>query len=199
MLLMDDAHDASLRREATIVIVRLLLGFAVFLGALALVSVIFHAELELSGRWFVERFGAPGIALGTFLADGVHFPLPPQFYLLAGVTGGFSRGVALASVITGSALGGLLAFAIGRRGADVQIVRDRIRVPRVLVEGLIARHGYWGLAIAGLLPVSYWLICSMAGVLRMPYRAYAVLALMRVPRLLLSYAIIVAAWGVSRP
>jgi membrane protein YqaA with SNARE-associated domain len=194
---MIDAREAALRREAKVATVRFLVGCVLFLGALALVSTIFHDDLERAGRWFVERFGAAGMTLGAFLADGVHFPLPPQFYLLAGVAGGFSRTVALLSVIVGSALGGLLAFAIGRRGSGVRFFRDRVRGPRVLVESLVARHGYWGLGIAGLLPISYWVLCSMAGLLRMPYRAYGVLALMRVPRLLLSYAIIVLAWGSS--
>lgn len=191
---MSDAPDAALRRETNVATVRFLGGFLLFAFVLALVSTLLHSELEHYGRWFVGHFGAAGMALGAFLADGVHFPLPPQFYLVVGVAGGFSRGVALASVIGGSALGGLLAFAIGRRGSGMRFLRERVKGPRVLVERLISRHGYWGLVLAALLPISYWVLCSMAGVLRMPYRAYGVLALMRVPRLLLSYAIIVLAW-----
>ena len=199
LTLMIDAQEAALRREAMVATVRFVASFAFFLVVLAVVSSVFHSELEQAGRWFIDRFGAAGIVIGSFLADGVHFPVPPQFYLLAGVAGGFSRGIAFASVLVGSTLGGLLAFEIGRRGSGVRFLRDRVHGPRVLVESLVTRHGYFGLGVAGLLPISYWVLCSMAGLLRLPWPAYGVLALMRIPRILLSYAIIVLAWGGSAP
>ena len=94
-----------------------------------------------------------------------------------------------------NARGGLAAFVLGRIASRVGALERHVRAPRRVLHALISRHGYWGLVIAGLLPLSYWLLCSTAGLLALPYRAYGVLAFMRGPRLLLSYAVVVLAWG----
>jgi membrane protein YqaA with SNARE-associated domain len=178
---------------------RLVLGFAALLVAVALVSWRFRDPLERFGRAFVDQFGTWGMGAGAFLADGLHFPLPPQFYLFAGIAGGAGRVTAMGSVLAGSVLGGLVAFALARRLTFLRAIAVRTRAPRFLVAGLFERHGYRGLVIAGMMPVSYWMLCTLSGVLRMPYRAYAVLAVMRVPRLVLSYLVIDAAWTFPAP
>jgi uncharacterized membrane protein YdjX (TVP38/TMEM64 family) len=139
------------------------------------------------------------MAGGAFLADGIHFPVPPQAYMLLGVAGGYGVAPAFASVSVGSALGGLVAFAIARRLSRVRFLQSAVRGPRALVDTLFARHRYWGLAVAALLPISYWMLCSIGGLSRLAYRSYAVLALMRLPRLLLSYVVVVALWGTPHP
>ncbi len=195
----DDVGEGLSRYEALAAVFRLLAGFAVFLGALSLLSLRFRGPLESLGHWFVDRFGALGMAAGSFLADGMHFPVPPQFYLFAGIAGGFGRPAALASVFLGSVLGGLAAFTVARRVSGIRLLATRFRSPRRVLVSLIVRHGYWGLVLAAALPVSFWLLCTLAGVLRLPYRAYGVLALMRAPRIALSYLIIVAAWTAAVP
>jgi membrane protein YqaA with SNARE-associated domain len=84
---------------------------------------------------------------------------------------------------------------VGRRLSGVPALEKWSRSPKRLLQHLLERHGDWGLVLAGLMPLSYWLLCSVGGVLRLPYRAYGVIALMRVPRLLLTYALIRVAWG----
>jgi membrane protein YqaA with SNARE-associated domain len=183
--------------EIALAVVRLVLGFVLFLGAIAIAGYAFRAPLEHFGKWFVDRLGTIGMAAGAFLADGCHFPLPPQFFLFTGIAGGTSSIVAFVSVSIGSILGGLAAFAVARRVARWRFVADRIASPRLLVERMMARWGLWGLALATLFPISYWVLCTLAGAMRLPWRAYAVLGLMRIPRLLLSYVVIVAAWHPS--
>jgi membrane protein YqaA with SNARE-associated domain len=187
--------NAGLYRAAGTSLLRLVLGFGVFLAIVTLLAWAFHSELERVGYWFVERFGIAGMVAGTFVADGLHFPVPPQFYLLTGVTGGGDAVATVGGVLVGSILGGLMAFAIGRRLSGTRLIGRWSRAPRDLLQRLLATHGNWGLVIAGLMPLSYWLLCSVGGVLRLPYRAYGVIALMRIPRILLSYALIVVAWG----
>jgi membrane protein YqaA with SNARE-associated domain len=186
---------AGLYRVTASSILRLVLGFGAFLAAVTVVAWAFHAELERVGHWFVDRFGVAGMIAGTFVADGFHFPVPPQFYLLTGVTGGGSTIATLGGVLVGSILGGLAAFAVGRRLSGTRAVGRWSRAPRHLLQRLLVKHGNWGLVIAGLMPLSYWVLCSVGGVLRLPYRSYGVIALMRIPRILLSYALIVVAWG----
>jgi len=179
------------------VLLHLVFWLLLFGAAVGLAAWRYRPELERAGQWFVERFGPFGMAAGSFLADGFHFPVPPQFYLLAAVAEGTSRGLALLAVLVGSALGGLAAFALGRTAAGTRLASRVMRLSRIHVEPLLARRGLRGLLLASLLPVSYWLICTVAGALRLPWRAYGVLALMRIPRILLSYLFIVAAWRSS--
>lgn len=190
----DEIAPEVTRYEAISAIVRLVLGLGALLGVVALLSWRFHAPLERFGHAFVARFGPLGVAGGSFLADGVHFPLPPQFYLLAGEAGGMPPVEALAAALVGSALGGFVAFAAARHLAAGERFAARVRTPKRLVGSLFAKHGYLGLALAATLPISYCILCALTGALRLPWRAYGVLAVMRVPRLLLSYAVIVAAW-----
>jgi membrane protein YqaA with SNARE-associated domain len=160
----------------------------------AVIGWAFRDELAHFGGWFVGRFGLAGMVVGSFLADGLHFPLPPQFYLLTGIAGGYTNAMVIACVLIGSELGGLAAFAIARLAGRSTFLDARLATPKRLLTKLIERQGYVGLVIAMLLPISYCLLCMAGGVMRLPYKAYAVLAAMRVPRILLSYALIMLAW-----
>lgn len=191
----DDDLSHPSRREIVVGVMRLFVGFAALIGSVAVLGWRFRAELEHFGQWFVERFGAAGMAGGAFLADGLHFPLPPQFYLLTGIAGGFHTLPALASVLVGSVAGGLFAFAAARRVAGVPFFEQRFSSTRVLVQRLMTTRGAWGLVIAGMLPISYFVLCVLGGMMRLRFRDYGILALMRIPRLVLSYVIIVLAWG----
>lgn len=190
----DDAEDLT-RGEIVLGVVRLFVGLAALMAVVALLGWAFRAQLEHFGRWFVGHFGLVGMACGSFLADGLHFPLPPQFYLLTGIAGGIGTTEALASVLVGSVLGGLTAFAIARRMARVPFLENRFATTRVLIEKLMGHHGAWGLVIAGMLPVSYFVLCALGGMMRLRYRHFGVLALMRIPRIVLSYALIALAWA----
>jgi membrane protein YqaA with SNARE-associated domain len=193
----DDDLSHPTRREIILGLVRLLAGFAALVGIVAVAGWRWRSELEHFGQWFVERFGAAGMAGGAFLADGLHFPLPPQFYLLTGIAGGYGTLPALGSVLAGSVLGGFVAYRAARRVAGIAFFERRFATTRAVVRRLVRARGTWGLVLAGMLPVSFFVLCALAGMMRFRQRDYAVIALMRVPRLVLSYALIVLAWGRS--
>jgi len=184
----------SARGETILAVVRMLVGFAILVAIVSLAGWAFHAELTRFGSWFVGRFGVAGMIGGSFLADGFHVPLPPQFYLLTGIAGDYPHALVVAAVLLGSELGGLTAFALARLAGTTRFVEARIERPKALLRAMIAKRGYFGLALTTLLPVSYCLLCVATGAMRLPYRAYAVLGVMRVPRILLSYVLIVLAW-----
>jgi membrane protein YqaA with SNARE-associated domain len=182
--------------ETTMGVLRLIVSVAVLLAVVTFVGWEFRAELSSFGTWFVARFGVGGMIFGSFLADGIHFPVPPQFYLLTGIAGGYAAPLVIGSVLAGSELGGLAAFALGRQLAQrSSFLRARLARPRQLLARMMSRRGYLGLAIATLLPVSYSVLCMAGGATELPYRAYVVLGVMRVPRILISYAVIVLAWN----
>jgi membrane protein YqaA with SNARE-associated domain len=193
--LREDVIERELSRDTALAAVRFVLGLGVLVAAVTLLGWRFRGELSAYGEWFVARFGVLGMLAGSFLADGIHFPLPPQFYLLTGIVAGHAHVTVLAAVLLGSELGGLFAFALARAIAGKsRFLRARLGGPRRLLVRLMARRGYLGLAFATLLPVSYCILCLTAGAMQLPYRAYAVLGIMRVPRILVSYAVIVFAW-----
>jgi membrane protein YqaA with SNARE-associated domain len=191
----DDDLAHPTKREIALGFVRILAGLAGLVGIVALAGFRWRSELEHFGRWFVERFGAPGMAGGAFLADGLHFPLPPQFYLFTGIAGGYGTVPALACVLAGSIAGGFVAFALARRASGIPFFERRFSTTRHILRRLLRARGRWGLVIAGLLPVSYFVLCVLGGMMGLRYRDYAILGLMRIPRLVLSFLLIVLAWG----
>jgi membrane protein YqaA with SNARE-associated domain len=184
----------NLKSEAVRTTLRLVLGFGVFVGLVAICASVFHDQLSAFGTWFVHRFGVAGMVFGAFLADSFHFPVPPQFYLLTGVAGGHRVSIVVLAVLLGSELGGFTAFVLARGVGRSRLVAPRLAGARELLTKLISRRGSLGLAAATLLPVSFSILCMASGAMRLPYRSYGVLAVMRVPRILLSYIAIMLVW-----
>jgi membrane protein YqaA with SNARE-associated domain len=191
----DDDLAHPTRREIILGFVRLVVGLAALMGIVALVGWRWRSELEHFGHWFVERFGAAGMAGGAFLADGLHFPLPPQFFLLTGIAGGYGTVPALLSVLAGSVAGGFFVFAVAHRFSGVRFFENRFSTTRHVLQSLLRARGRWGLVIAGMLPVSYFVLCALGGLMQLRHRDYAILGLMRIPRLVLSFWLISLAWG----
>lgn len=178
----------------TFAVLRMVASFAVFIAIISFLGWAYHAELSTFGSWFVDRFGIVGMISGAFLADSCHFPIPPQFYLLTGIAGGHHVAVVVLAVLLGSEMGGFTAFAIARSLGGSRFLAPRLAGPREMITRLMERRGSLGLAMATLLPVSYSILCMAGGAMRLPYRAYGVLAIMRVPRILLSCAAILVVW-----
>lgn len=171
-----------------------MVGIAALVGIVSVLGYHFREPLQRFGVWFVGRFGIAGLVVGTAVADGVHFPLPPQFYLLTGVAAGFGAVPTLLAVLTGSEIGSIVAFSIGRMAASTGVVARVVARPRAFLESFLARHGRLGLALAALLPISWCVLCATLGAMRLSRRELAVLLVMRVPKIALSYAVIELAW-----
>ncbi|MBX3264637.1 MAG: VTT domain-containing protein [Labilithrix sp.] len=186
--------DRATKYETLLAVLRVAASFALLVLLVTFVGWALRDELTRFGGWFVTRFGFVGIAAGAFVADCVHFPIPPQFYLLTGIAGGRPVTIVLLAVLAGSELGGLTAFALARALGRSPSVARRLASTRDLITRAIERQGYAGLAAATLLPISFSILCMATGAMRLPYKAFGVLAVMRVPRILLSYAVIVVAW-----
>ncbi len=185
------------KTETTFALLRLFGGLAALFLVLTLVGWAFRDPISTFGEWFVARFGLTGIVFGSFLADGFHFPIPPQFYMWTGIAGGQAEALVIMGVLVGSEVGGFAAFALARLVGRSPFFESRIGSARKLLKKHVERLGYRGLAFAALLPVSYCLLCMAAGAMRLPYRAYVVLAAMRVPRIIFSYVVITLAWNAA--
>ena len=165
------------------------------LVVVAVLASTLRPQLTALGESFVERFGFGGMAAGTLIADAFHFPIPPQFYMLMAVTGGVSQVTALAAICAGSLSGGYLGYELSKRLGRVSFVARRLEGPRMSAERAFQRWGYRAAVIASLLPIAYSVLCYLAGLNRLPIRFFAVLAVLRVPRLILFYYLVRLGWA----
>jgi hypothetical protein len=81
-----DRHRNQRETSAFWLFAKTFLALLVVFGIVAAVGVAYRDPIERAGRWFIDVFGYAGMGFGTFLADGLHFPIPPQFYMLAVVS-----------------------------------------------------------------------------------------------------------------
>lgn len=173
---------------------RTLLGLVAFVLVVAMLAALFRAPLERLGGFFVERFGLWGMALGTFLADAFSVPVPPQFYLFTAVTAGGPQLEAVVTICTASVVAGITGYQLARRLGDTPWMMPIVVRSRRRIDPLFKRHGFWAVGIASFTPFPYSMLCYVAGLYRMPARLFAVLLLLRIPRVVLYYALIRAGW-----
>jgi len=192
----DVASPAGLgRRELVSLGLRWSLGIAAFVALMLVVAESLREPLEALGKSFVARFGYAGMTLGTFLADGFHFPVPPQFYMLLAVSSGTPDLPALGAIACGSLPGGLVGFVVAGRLAHVPALAKKLERSTVFVQRFFQRYGYGAALLASLSPIPYSVLCAMCGAHGLKWRFFALLSLCRLPRLCLFYWIVRASWG----
>ncbi|HEX6276941.1 MAG TPA: VTT domain-containing protein [Polyangiaceae bacterium] len=195
-------HDVALpkaigRRELVGLGVRWTLGVVAFMALMLGVAEWLRTPLESLGRTFVARFGYAGMTFGTFLADGFHFPIPPQFYMLLAVSSGAPELATLGAIACGSLPGGLVGYVVGRRLAAVPSISRKLARSTAFVERFFRRFGYGAALLASLSPIPYSVLCAISGAHRLEWRFFALLSLCRLPRLVMFYWIVRASWGAS--
>lgn len=175
--------------------VRIALGLLVLIVGVAALGKAFRPELEALGRGFVDSFGLSGMALGALLADGFHFPIPPQFYMLLGITSGVPTLNTLFAVNVGSFLGGWLAYYLATWLAEFGPIRRRLDQPRRLTDAVFTRYGAWAVVVASFTPITYSALCYLCGLGRLPRFGFFLITLIRIPRLIAYYYLIKIGWS----
>ncbi len=176
---------AALRFFSTLL---LLFGFIALLGGLL------RPQLESTGRSFVERFGYVGMAVGTLLADGFHFPVPPQFYMLMSIASHASALRTLVSISVGSLLGGVAGFVLARKLGRLKWLQQRVASVST-VDELRARLGVKSMIALSISPVAFSWLIYFCGFSRYRWRFILLLCAFRVPKLLLYYWLVRAGWA----
>jgi membrane protein YqaA with SNARE-associated domain len=141
-------------------------------------------QCESVARGFVAAYGYWGMALGTLLADGFHFPIPPQFYMLLSVASRASAAWSLLAIVLSSVLAGFVGYHAARFFSRSAWIAERTASSRSLLERAARRFGARTALVASLLPIPYSVLCYLAGLNRMPTRFLLLLCLCRVPKLL---------------
>jgi membrane protein YqaA with SNARE-associated domain len=135
------------------------------------------------------------MALGTLLADGLQFPIPPQFYMLLAVASGMPAAPAFGAICAASLSAGYLGYSLAELASRLAWLSRATKSYRELLTKAFARFGYRSALFVSLLPVPYSVLCYTAGLNRMPRRFLALLSLCRIPKLLGFYWLVRAGWA----
>jgi uncharacterized membrane protein YdjX (TVP38/TMEM64 family) len=188
------APRRSSTRELISLLAQMVAGLVLLGLVVAILGYLFRAPIMELAHTFVHSFGFVGMGVGTFLADGIRFPIPPQFYMLASISADAPQVATLGSIAVGSILGGHVAFVLAKKASSFGFVRRRAERVAQKMSALLSRHGYRAIVIGSLLPVPYSLLCYLAGLNRLPYRMFAVLSVLRIPKLVAYYMLIRVGW-----
>jgi membrane protein YqaA with SNARE-associated domain len=181
-------------RELLAVAVR----FIVVLSALLLIALTLahfaRAQCEGIARGFVAEYGYWGMALGTLLADGFHFPIPPQFYMLLAIAARAPVWNSLGAIVAGSLPAGVVGHEIAALAGRSQWLRARTEGTRSVLERAVRRFGLRAALFASLLPVPYSVLCYLAGLMRLPRSFLVLLCVCRIPKLAAYYGLLLLGW-----
>ncbi len=187
--------DADRRAELRGLLLRVLGGLLGFFLVVLVLAQAFREPLRALGAAFVERFGLPGIFLGTFIADAFSCPIPPHFYLLTAITSGRDQTAPVLLVALSSLLAGATGYGLAGRLVRFAFFRRLLERTREGVERLFQRWGSWAIVLASISPIPFSALCYTAGFYRMPRRLFGLFLALRVPRILVYYAALRAGWS----
>jgi membrane protein YqaA with SNARE-associated domain len=188
-----------MRREVISLIMRFLGGLVIVSAFVALVGYAARAPAEALARSFVTRFGLLGFALGTLLADGLQFPVPPQFYMLLGIASRIPAARTLCTIAAASIVAGCLGYSLGHFATRLPWVARALSRYREMLGSVYERYGYRAALLASLLPIPYSVLCAAAGVNRLPITFLALVSLCRIPKLLAFYWLVERGWALVTP
>jgi membrane protein YqaA with SNARE-associated domain len=175
-------------------VLRLIAGLVFMLLVVGTLAHWARPQCEAVARGFVSAYGYWGMALGTLLADGFHFPIPPQFYMLLSIASRVPAPTSLLVIVTASLLAGVIGYTMARVVANNAWVAARTERSRRLLERAVLRFGARAALIASLLPIPYSLLCYLAGLNRMPRRFLVLVCLCRIPKLIAFYLLVHWGW-----
>jgi membrane protein YqaA with SNARE-associated domain len=173
---------------------RLLAGLVTVAVLVALLGHAARAPAEAAARLFVQKLGIWGLALGTFLADGLYFPVPPQFYMLLALAAHTRTSSALVAICIASLLAGAVGYRLAALAARSRWFEKKTKKERELLSAAYERYGYRAALIASLLPIPYSMLCYAAGLSGLPLRFVGLLSLCRIPKLLGFWWLIALGW-----
>jgi len=176
---------------------RLLVGLVTAGIVVAIVGYLARAPAEGAARLFVQKLGVWGLASGTFLADGLYFPVPPQFYMLLALASRTPALRALVAICVASVVAGAAGYHVGALATHFAWLERKIQNERRLLAVTYERYGYRAALVASLLPIPYSVMCSAAGLCGLPLRFLGLLSLCRIPKLLCFWWLIEFGWSLA--
>lgn len=182
-------------REWTVFILRAVVAMVVLVGAAAGLRHFFRAELESVSGDLLRALGPWGLFAGCFVAEALHFPTPPQVFMLAAMAAHVSTVDAMIPITLGSLLGGTASHVTGRWLARWQTPRRWLRVNLPGFDVVMNRYGLHAVVLACVSPFPFSTLCLLCGLERVRWGSVGVMLALRVPRLIVFQQLIALGWS----
>lgn len=175
-------------------ILRTALGLVGLVVLVGFIAHYFKTDLQAFATWVYDALGVPGLSAIVFLSDSVITPIPPDVVLLVLANSPAAAdwwwlipALGLLSAVAGC-VAWWLGSALGRNPRAKRALGRFHRSPAV-----ISRYGRWGVALGALTPIPFSVTCWIAGMLKVPFEQTAPMTLLRIPRYVAYYLVIVYA------
>jgi membrane protein YqaA with SNARE-associated domain len=187
------ADDALLARgHLDRAVRRALVGLALFVVALNVAGFFFEVHIVAAADWLFARVGLAGLVGAVIFADIIPSPIPPDALLLLLSRSEHAAHGLLVTVAIGllSVGAGGIGYGVGRLLGARPLGRAALDAIPAPARALVRRYGPWGVAIGALTPIPFSLTCWTAGLFRIGLGRTLLMCLFRIPRFLVSYALI---------
>jgi hypothetical protein len=164
------------------------------LSASFVLSRLFKSELQDVARLFYDGLGTWGAGVGSFLADGFSFPVPPQAYMLLAEANGDVLRV-FPAIVIGSLAGGAAGYLAAPRLLHFGWVRAWVERTESKVSAFCGDRWFMTTLVAGLTPIAFSWLCYSAALYKRPRRVLVLLCALRIPKLAM-YQLLIS-WGWS--
>lgn len=171
---------------------KLAIVLGLLLGAAALAGWFLRTEIELLTQWISDNFGIQGLMILTTLCDSIPSPISPDISLVLIAAGPLAENGWMNALLISiaSVTGGHLAYWVG-----AVLFRNRLLGALSLekLEKQSRRIKKWGVTLVvlgAITPFPMSITCIAAGLARLPYGVFTLATLVRIPRLLMAYALI---------
>lgn len=169
---------------------QMVVGLVLLTAGIGAIAYALEPWIVWVGELFVGAFGMPGVFIGVLLTDT--FFLANEPILGIAYAGGLPFWPVAAVACVASILAGLVGWVLGRQLGHHPWVRRLIE--RNQLDALLARWGVWAVAVAALSPVPYGAATWAAGAARVHPWVVFLGSLLRIPRVLIYFWLVVQVW-----
>jgi membrane protein YqaA with SNARE-associated domain len=184
--------EAELRAYVHGAVLKTVVFLILLLAVIAIVGVRFESQLLEATSTVAHAAGVWGLAGFIFVNDLVVSPIPPDLALMVISRSELRENAWSVVALLGlsSCLAGNLGWLLGTLFGDHRLVRTLLGRFRDQNRDLVRRYGRLAIALGALTPVPFSITCWTAGLLKMRWRDFLLVSLLRVPRFLGYYVVI---------
>ncbi len=187
-----EPSDAELSAYVRRSLAMSVLGVGALLAAIGYLSLRHEREMRLVTDWVYDALGFPGLMGILFLSDSVITPIPPDALLVVISKSELHQHWPAVILFVGcfSALAGCTGFFIASHAGQTRLATWLLSHASSRAKAVVVRYGKWAVALGAITPIPFSVTCWFAGVFGIPFRAFAPMTLLRVPRFFVYYAAI---------
>lgn len=183
----------DVQRYIRSVLVKGAVALLLLVACLAFIGKLYAAELLIAAGWINDQVGFLGLALILLITDAVITPIPPDLLLVVIANTGLAHRwwlyvPTLGAISSGA---GIIAWYLSTKLGHTRLPKLILGRFREKNSALVARYGALAVVLGALTPIPYSLTCWTAGMLLAPLRTLVFATLLRIPRFVGYYLLIV--------